>query len=147
MPECKITERKKKCSKTKGKDIIEYKISEGSRMSRFEKVIECMKRYKPEKIIAFGSYVRNEVDEYSDFDFVVIKKTGKRFIERLIELAKLIDIDLGKVDVFVYTPWEFQKMIEDGNAFIEQVLNEGIVVYEKKQGRSNRMVKAGRILP
>jgi len=147
MMKRKIAERKKKCVKTKGKDMIEYKISEGSRISRFEKVIECIKRYKPEKIIAFGSYVRNEADEYSDFDFVVIKKTGKRFIERLIEVSKLIDRDVGRVDVFVYTPWEFQKMIEDGNAFIEQVLKEGIVVYEKKQGRSNKMVKAGRIRP
>ena len=101
-------------------------------MDRFEKIVECIKRYEPEKIIAFGSYVRGEADEYSDFDFVVIKKTKKRFLERLIEVGKLIDRDLGKVDVFVYTPEEFRKMIEDGNPFIEQVLKEGVVVYEKK---------------
>lgn len=101
-------------------------------MDRFEKIVECIKRYEPEKIIAFGSYVRGEADEYSDFDFVVIKKTKKRFLERLIEVAKLIDKDLGKVDVFVYTPQEFQKMVENRNPFIEQVLKEGVVVYEKK---------------
>jgi predicted nucleotidyltransferase len=89
------------------------------------------KKYEPEKIIVFGSYVHGEVDEYSDLDFVVIKETSKRFLERLIDVAKLIDDELGQVDVFVYTPEEFQRMIEWKNPFIESVLKEGRVVYEK----------------
>lgn len=101
-------------------------------MNRIERVIECIKRYEPEKIILFGSYIRGEADEYSDLDFVVIKKTDKRFLERLIEVAKFIDNELGQVDVFVYTPEEFQRMIEWENPFIEQVLKEGRVVYEKE---------------
>ncbi|MEM2902716.1 MAG: nucleotidyltransferase domain-containing protein [Candidatus Bathyarchaeia archaeon] len=104
-------------------------------MDRFERVVECLKRYKPEKIIVFGSYARAEVDEYSDLDFVVIKKTNKRFMERLIEVAKLIDNDLGKVDVFVYTPREFQEMVEGGNPFIEEVSKDGRIVYEEKEGK------------
>ena len=71
---------------------------------QFDKVVECIKNYNPEKIIVFGSYVRGDIDDYSDLDFVVIKKIRKRFIRRLVEAAKLIDNDLGKVDVFVYTP-------------------------------------------
>jgi len=102
-------------------------------MDKVERAIECIKKYDPEKIIVFGSYARGEIDEYSDLDFVVIKKTDKRFLERLIEVAKLIDTDLGKVDVFVYTPEEFRMMVKDGNPFIENVLKEGKVVYESKR--------------
>ena len=87
-------------------------------------------QYEPEKTIIFGSYVRDEMDEYSDLDFVVIKKTEKRFIERLIEVAGLIDLNLGKVDVFVYTPEEIERMMEWGNPFIERVLKEGRILYE-----------------
>lgn len=101
-------------------------------MDRVERVIECIKKYAPEKIILFGSYVRGEMDEYSDLDFVVIKKTDRRFLERLIDVAKLIDNGLGQVDVFVYTPDEFQRMVEWGNPFIRNVLKEGRTVYEKK---------------
>ncbi|NWG32626.1 MAG: nucleotidyltransferase domain-containing protein [Rhodocyclaceae bacterium] len=101
-------------------------------MDRIKKVVECIKRYNPEKIILFGSYARGEMDEYSDLDFVVIKKTQKRFIRRLIDVAQLIDSELGKVDVFVYTPQEFKRMIEGKSAFIEQILKEGKVLYEKK---------------
>ncbi|MDZ7262577.1 MAG: nucleotidyltransferase domain-containing protein [candidate division KSB1 bacterium] len=49
-------------------------------MNKLDRVIECLKRYEPEKIILFGSYARGEVDESSDVDFVVIKKTDKRFL-------------------------------------------------------------------
>jgi len=101
-------------------------------MNKVNQVIECLKRYNPEKVIIFGSYVRGEMDECSDLDFVVIKKTKRRFIERLIEVAKLIPNDLGKVDVFVYTPEEFKKMREGKNPFIGQVLKEGKLLYEKK---------------
>jgi predicted nucleotidyltransferase len=117
------------------KDYWKNIISEDTKvlkMNKAERVIECIKKYRPEKIILFGSYVRGDSDEYSDLDFVVVKKTKKRFLERLIEVAKLIDNDLGKVDVFVYTPEEFQRMVEWENPFIQNVLREGRVVYEKK---------------
>jgi len=102
-------------------------------MARVKQVIECLKKYSPEKIILFGSYARGEEDEYSDLDFVIIKNTKKRFIERLIEVAKLIDNELGSVDIFVYTPEEFQKMVESGNPFIERVIKEGKIVYEREE--------------
>ena len=101
-------------------------------MEKLKAVLERLKEYQPEKIILFGSYARDEADEYSDLDFVVVKKTAKRFLERLKEVAKLIDNDLGNVDVFVYTPEEFERMIEWENPFIERVLKEGRVLYEKK---------------
>ncbi|MGB9677117.1 MAG: nucleotidyltransferase domain-containing protein [Candidatus Ratteibacteria bacterium] len=101
-------------------------------MNRIERIVECIKKYQPEKIIVFGSYARGEGDEYSDIDFIVIKKTEKRFIERLIEVAKLIDNKWGDIDIFVYTPEEFEQMSKLGNSFIESVLKEGKVIYEKK---------------
>ena len=101
-------------------------------MEKLKKAIECLKKYEPEKIILFGSYAREDFNHESDMDFVVIKRTEKRFIERLLEVAELLENELGKIDVFVYTPEEFQRMIEWGNPFIERVLKEGKIVYEKK---------------
>jgi predicted nucleotidyltransferase len=112
--------------------IVSKRGTDNKIMDRVERIVECLKKYEPEKIILFGSYIRGEMDEYSDLDFAVIKKTKKRFIRRLIEVAKLADNNLGKMDIFVYTPKEFQRMIEDENPFIEQVLKEGRVVYEAK---------------
>ena len=99
-------------------------------MDKVASILEKLKTYKPQKVIVFGSYVRGEADEYSDLDFVVIKDTEKRFLERLIEVAKVVGTEFGRVDIFVYTPEEFKMMKESGNPFIENVVKEGREIYE-----------------
>ena len=95
-------------------------------------ILKKIQIYQPEKVILVGSLARNEGDEYSDLDLVIIKDTEKRFVERLIEVARIVGVEFGKVDILVYTPEEFKKMKETGNPFIEQVLREGRVIYEKE---------------
>ncbi|MDA2918336.1 nucleotidyltransferase domain-containing protein [Desulfobacterota bacterium AH_259_B03_O07] len=99
-------------------------------MKNIERLVECLRLYNPDRIIIFGSYARGDADEYSDMDVVVIKDTEKRFLDRLIEVAKYLDNDLGKVDVFVYTSEEFNDMIRRRNPFVEKVLKEGRVIYQ-----------------
>ena len=98
-------------------------------MDKVQKVVDCLKRCDPEQIIIFGSCARGDADEQSDVDVVVIKQTQARFLDRLLEVAKLLDNDLGKVDVFVYTREEFEEMRRRENPFIEKVVTEGRVVY------------------
>ena len=94
-------------------------------------IIKDLKKYEPEKIILFGSGARGEMDEYSDIDLVVIKETKKSFVERLVEVVEFLSKDAPRADIFVYTPEEFEVMQEQENPFIEQVLKDAKVVYEK----------------
>lgn len=71
---------------------------------RIKWLVQDLKVYQPEKIILFGSAATGDMDEYSDLDVVVIKKTSQRFIERLVEVAELLRDQLHPADVFVYTP-------------------------------------------
>ena len=54
-----------------------------------------------------------------------------------------MDNDLDKVDVFVYTPEEWQKMKEWESPFAETVIKEGEILYEKEQGRGRKMAGTG----
>jgi predicted nucleotidyltransferase len=92
--------------------------------------VQALKAYDPERIIVFGSYARGDMDEYSDLDLLLVKQTEKRFVERLVEAAGYLDLPIA-VDLFVYTPEEFQAMTEDENPFIARVRKEGRVIYEK----------------
>jgi predicted nucleotidyltransferase len=94
-----------------------------------DRVLEGLMAYGPEKVILFGSFARGDADEFSDIDLIVIKDTDQRFFQRLAEVDAFMPRDV-KADVFVYTPREFQTMIESGNPFIEQALKDGIVLYE-----------------
>ena len=97
-----------------------------------QQVVEDLLPYDPERVILFGSLARGDADEYSDVDVLVVKRTKTRFVQRLVDAARLISLPRN-VDVFVYTPEELSAMEEDGNPFIESALRDGIVVYEKSR--------------
>ena len=97
---------------------------------RLKALITNLKAYQPEKIILFGSSARGEEDEHSDIDLVIIKKTQDRFLQRLKKAALLIKEPIP-VDLFVYTLEEFAQMLDDENPFVQIVIKEGRVIYEK----------------
>lgn len=101
--------------------------------TRIKKIVAALRSYAPERVILFGSAARGDADKYSDVDLVVIKETSERFLDRLGRVYDLIDLDCA-FDALVYTPQEFAKMQARENPFIEQVVREGIVVYDRARG-------------
>ncbi len=90
---------------------------------------QIIEKYKPEKIILFGSAARHESTEDSDLDFLIIKKdTPWLGAERIRELSKLIKRDVP-VDFLVYRPEEFEERLEMGDPFIKLIVEEGKVLY------------------
>jgi predicted nucleotidyltransferase len=98
--------------------------------SHIEHTLQQLKKYKPEKVILFGSHARGSSDSYSDIDLVIIKKTKKLFLDRIRDVFKIIKPNFA-IDILVYTPEEFKKMSSDGNPFLEFVVKEGKIIYEK----------------
>jgi predicted nucleotidyltransferase len=88
--------------------------------------------YQPEQVYLFGSFAREEEDELSDLDVVVIKRTAQPFLERLHEVGRLLPADLGAVDILVSTPEEFAAMLANGNAFAEMIAEEGRLIYDQQ---------------
>ena len=98
--------------------------------STIDRVLNELIGYEPEKIILFGSVARGETDEFSDIDLIVIKDTDRPFFQRLADVNDFLPRDLA-IDVLVYTPGEFEAMVEEGNPFIERALEGGQVLYQK----------------
>lgn len=87
------------------------------------------KKYKPEKIILYGSFAHGRVYEWSDLDLVVVKKTKKRFYDRIGEASGLFD-HREAVDLLVYTPEEFADMLKWSPFIKYEVLKKGRILYE-----------------
>lgn len=61
--------------------------------------------YEPEKVVVFGSLVGGHIHPGSDIDLLIVKRTSKRPLERIQEVARLIKPRVG-IDLFIYTPEE-----------------------------------------
>lgn len=93
-------------------------------------VQDIVAHYKPEKIILFGSLAEGTVQEFSDIDLVIIKKTDKPFYDRLREVATLCSYDVG-VDFLIYTPDEFAQLARSRGFVRDEILDKGKVLYAK----------------
>ena len=100
----------------------------------FEKEIESItaqivEKYKPEKIILFGSASQGKFTSDSDVDFLIIKRDTPEYgADRIRELSRLIDRNVA-VDFLIYRPEEFEKRLKMGDPFLKVVLREGKVLY------------------
>ena len=90
---------------------------------------QIIAKYRPEKIILFGSAGRGDYDKINDLDFLVIKEdVPLAGIDRMRELDRLIERNVA-VDMIVYRPDEIADRLRLGDPFIKSVLSEGCVLY------------------
>lgn len=86
--------------------------------------------YGAEKIIVFGSFVQGNIGPWSDLDIVVVKQTPRRFLDRILDVANIINSSVG-TDIVVYTPREFAEMSQNRLFVQEEIIKKGKVLYEK----------------
>ena len=98
--------------------------------SEIETIVrQIIQKYRPMKIILFGSAGREEYHKVNDLDFLIIKKDVPLYgLERMRELDELIERNIA-ADMLVYRPDEFDERIRLGDPFIKTILREGRVLY------------------
>jgi uncharacterized protein len=96
-------------------------------------VEQIVEKFKPQKIILFGSYARGNPRPESDVDLLVVMETPLKEVKQSIEIHHQLDIMFG-LDLLVYTPKHLQERLEMGDWFIRDVIKEGKVLYEARAG-------------
>jgi predicted nucleotidyltransferase len=92
--------------------------------------IERLRPLDPQRIILFGSAARGDVHDYSDIDLCIIHETSERFTDRILHALTLL-AEIPEAQPVCYTPAEFERMARHRNPFIDRILREGRVVYER----------------
>jgi len=106
---------------------------------KLNQVIEDLKPYKAKKIILFGSFAERNQRKDSDIDLFIIKNTKKNRIDRIGDCLDLIykkeyfgtdrfDIPIEPI---VYTPREIKNRLKLGDTFVQNIINNGKVIYER----------------
>ena len=107
-------------------------------IERSDQIFEGIKKYteviiqklKPKRIILFGSFARGDINEASDVDLIVVSNWKETFLDRIKVLLDLNAFGIP-LEPLGYTEDEFQKLLENKNRFLQRVMEEGIVLYER----------------
>ena len=87
--------------------------------------------YSPQRIILFGSHATGAAGPDSDIDLLIIKDTPKRFMDRWIEVRRILSDPHRSVPIetLILTPRELEQRLAIGDQFVAEIVREGKVLY------------------
>jgi uncharacterized protein len=92
-------------------------------------VQQIVEKFKPQKIILFGSYARGDFRPESDVDLLVVMETPLRESQIELEIHRYLNVMFG-LDLLVYTPKRLKERVEMSDWFVQDILREGKVMYD-----------------
>lgn len=99
-----------------------------------EVVNRIVNKYKPERVILFGSYAYGNPTGDSDLDLLVVKSSNLPRHKRAREIRKhLWGITEVPKDIIVYTQKEIDEWKGVEEAFITNIVKRGKILYENKK--------------
>lgn len=118
------------------KEVESYYYSQEEIDERIAQVIEQIKqceKLEVSKIILYGSYAREKTrPRTSTMDILIVAETDLPFIERIQYVREITRGGEPIVEALIYTPSEFQFMLEEeGAGYLESAIEEGKVLWEK----------------
>ncbi len=93
---------------------------------------QIAERFRPHRIILFGSYARGTARPESDVDLLVLMDTAEEGEESL-RIRQATPCDFG-VDLIVRTPETFRRRLALGDFFLREIAEQGKVLYESTHG-------------
>ena len=93
-------------------------------------VRQIAEKFKPDKIILFGSYAYGKPTQISDVDLLVVMDSSIKENQLSVTIRKAINYHFG-LDLIVKTPKSLSSRIEMGDFFLKEILQKGKVLYEQ----------------
>ena len=90
---------------------------------------EIVRKFRPQRIILFGSYAEGKPTVDSDVDLLVIMETRQRPPDQAAAIRRDVRFPFA-VDLLVRTPKQVQERILLGDFFIREIMKRGKVLYE-----------------
>jgi len=99
-----------------------------------EVVGKLKNEYNPLKIVLYGSYAYGTPTEDSDIDLFILKDTNKRRVDRFVDVKEIVYNPERKIPIspLIYNPNELDERVKLEDDFILEILNKGVILYEKQ---------------
>jgi uncharacterized protein len=90
-------------------------------------------RYKPERIILFGSHAYGQPTSESDVDLLVVMDFEGSPIQQAIKISRELGL-VTPLDLLVRTPEQVQERLRIEDPFMREIVQRGKVLYEANHG-------------
>ncbi len=94
---------------------------------------QVAERFRPEKIILFGSYAYGQPHEDSDVDLLVIMPARNPH-DQAVKIRWELPAPFA-MDLLIRTPKDLQWRLEERESFHTEIMSKGKVLYEEKHKR------------
>jgi uncharacterized protein len=94
-----------------------------------ELIAQISEKFRPQRIILFGSYAYGDPRPESDVDLLVIMDTPLREPQQALQIRQYINPLFG-VDIIVISPSRLELRLKLGDSFLREITEKGLVVYE-----------------
>ncbi|WHZ27537.1 MAG: hypothetical protein OJF51_002334 [Nitrospira sp.] len=91
-----------------------------------------VERFRPRRIMVFGSYARGEAGPDSDLDLFIEMDTPHRPPDRAIAISEVFGLRPWPMDIVVYTPEEVRRLRNINGTLLSVIEKEGKVLYEQR---------------
>jgi predicted nucleotidyltransferase len=85
-------------------------------------------KFRPQKVILFGSHAYGKPTEDSDVDLLVVMP-ARSMIDKAVRIRVAFSTPFP-MDLIVFTPEFLAKQTSSDNWFVREVLDKGIVLYD-----------------
>ena len=90
---------------------------------------EIVERFRPQKVILFGSYAYGLPTSDSDIDLLVVMPFTGHVHDQAVKIRRGVDSSMP-VDLLVRTPEQVRDRIEMEDFFMREIVEQGKVLYE-----------------
>ncbi len=90
---------------------------------------QIVSRFRPQKVILFGSHAYGEPTPDSDVDLLVVMETDENPLRTAGRISAAVDHPFA-LDILVETPKYLAEALAENDLFETKVMEEGIVLYE-----------------
>lgn len=92
-------------------------------------VRQIVERFRPRRVVLFGSYADGQPHAGSDIDLLVEMDTALTETEQALEICRAIDYHFG-LDLIVRRPETVTSRLAAGDLFLREVMERGRVLYD-----------------
>lgn len=117
--------------------MIQQDIFDSKQLNeRLTLVVEnIVSEFHPTKIYLFGSYARGTFDiDTSEIDILIIGETTMKFMDR-IKCIRILCSGEPHINPLMYTNSEIEQLEQDGEGFVDDVMEEGILLYDSNSAK------------